>query len=63
MDAGEVDDLDSDAVGHERLAEVLEDFCDRWQVGVENLLADGGVDGAAPGGHRRPVRDDRGGPG
>ncbi|WP_424187293.1 hypothetical protein ACOBQX_05625 [Actinokineospora sp. G85] len=44
MDAGEVEDLDrdSDAVGHDRLAEVLESFCDRWQVGVENLLADGG---------------------
>ena len=34
-------DCDSDAVGHGGLADRLESFCGRWQVGVENLLEDG----------------------
>lgn len=34
-------DCDSDAVGHGGLADKLESFCDRWQIGVENLVEDG----------------------
>lgn len=43
LDRQQVEDIDcdADAVGHEGLAEKLESFCDRWQVGVENLLEDG----------------------
>lgn len=43
LDEHEVEDIDcdSDAVGHEGLAEKLESFCDRWQVGVEALAEDG----------------------
>ena len=31
----------SSAIGHERLASTLADFCDRWQRGVSNLATDG----------------------
>lgn len=34
-------DCDSDSVGHSGLADRLESFCGRWQIGVENLLEDG----------------------
>ncbi|MGH3391571.1 MAG: hypothetical protein ACRDOO_22095 [Actinomadura sp.] len=38
-----VDEIDCEgsAVGHDRLAAVISSFCDRWQVGVENLTEDG----------------------
>lgn len=32
---------DSSAIGHERLASTVTDFCDRWQRGVSNLAIDG----------------------
>jgi hypothetical protein len=32
---------DSAAIGHERLASTVTDFCDRWQRGVNNLATDG----------------------
>lgn len=37
-----VSDIDSgkDALGHDRLADTLSDFCQRWQVGVQNLGKD-----------------------
>lgn len=43
LDQKKVEDIDCDsgAVGHGDLAGRLEDFCDRWQLGVENLLEDG----------------------
>lgn len=43
LDQKKVEDIDcdSDAVGHGGLADKLENFCDRWQIGVENLLEDG----------------------
>ncbi|OLF05098.1 hypothetical protein BLA60_37600 [Actinophytocola xinjiangensis] len=43
LDQKKVQDIDCDsgAVGHDRLAGSLENFCDRWQIGVENLLSDG----------------------
>lgn len=34
-------DPDADAVGHDKLAESLSDFTDRWQRGVDNLAKDG----------------------
>jgi hypothetical protein len=30
-----------DDVGHGPLADLLADFCDRWELGVENLAKDG----------------------
>jgi hypothetical protein len=38
-----VDVLDgkSSAYGHDGLASVVADFCDRWEIGVEHLAADG----------------------
>jgi uncharacterized protein YukE len=43
--AGEqrVEDLDVDeaAFGHGALGSTSQDFCDRWQRGVDNLLKDG----------------------
>lgn len=43
LDQKKVEDIDCDsgAVGHGDLAEKLENFCDRWQLGVDNLLEDG----------------------
>jgi hypothetical protein len=32
---------DPSAIGHERLAGTVTDFCDRWQRGVSNLATDG----------------------
>jgi hypothetical protein len=34
-------DCDADAVGNQALGVALESFCERWQVGVENLTKDG----------------------
>jgi|SRR5215470_9212680 len=38
----DVDDLDGPAedYGHDRLADIVKDFCDRWQHGVECLAKD-----------------------
>jgi hypothetical protein len=38
-----VDDLDGRApdYGHDRLANQVADFCDRWELGVEHLATDG----------------------
>lgn len=33
--------VDSSAVGHDRLAGSISDFCDRWTLGVTNLAKDG----------------------
>lgn len=43
LDEHDVDDIDCDkaAVGHDELAATLEDFCDRWQRGVDHLTEDG----------------------
>lgn len=39
----EVKNLDcrTAAFGHPRLAATVHDFCDRWQLGIEHLTADG----------------------
>lgn len=43
LDRQPVDDIDCDeaAVGHSGLADQLETFCGRWQIGVTNLATDG----------------------
>jgi len=33
--------VDNSAVGHDRLAGSISDFCDRWDRGVNNLAKDG----------------------
>ena len=33
-------DCDPQAFGHDRLAETVADFCDRWSQGVEHLATD-----------------------
>jgi hypothetical protein len=33
--------IDKSAVGHDRLASSVSDFCDRWDRGVNNLAKDG----------------------
>jgi hypothetical protein len=33
--------IDKSAVGHDRLAGSISDFCDRWDRGVHNLAKDG----------------------
>jgi hypothetical protein len=40
--ATRVDDIDGRAAdyGHDRLAETIADFCDRWQLGVDHLATD-----------------------
>jgi hypothetical protein len=42
LDARQVSDIDGDkgVMGHDHLAETLSDFCDRWQLGVQNLAKD-----------------------
>lgn len=42
MGQRKVGDIDapSDAFGHDRLAETVADFCDRWNEGVNNLVED-----------------------
>jgi hypothetical protein len=43
LKAARVDSLDgnTDDYGHDRLAEMVKDFCDRWEIGVEHLAGDG----------------------
>lgn len=43
LKATRVDSLDGDAgaFGHDHLAGVVKDFCDRWEVGIEHLATDG----------------------
>jgi hypothetical protein len=43
LKAARVDSLDGNAAdyGHNRLAKTVEDFCDRWEIGVEHLATDG----------------------
>ena len=43
LKAAPVDSLDGDAgaYGHDHLAGVVTDFCDRWEVGIEHLATDG----------------------
>ena len=38
-----IDDLDGRKAdyGHDKLAETIADFCDRWELGVEHLATDG----------------------
>ena len=45
MATHQVSDLDppTSALGHDRLGGTLENFCTRWQLGVENLTKDMGV--------------------
>jgi len=40
--AAPVDSLDGTAAdyGHDRLAETVEDFCDRWAIGADHLATD-----------------------
>jgi hypothetical protein len=33
--------VDKSAVGHDRLASSISDFCDRWDLGLNNLAKDG----------------------
>jgi hypothetical protein len=33
--------VDKTVVGHDRLASSISDFCDRWDLGVNNLAKDG----------------------
>lgn len=33
--------VDKSAVGHDRLTSSISDFCDRWNLGVNNLAKDG----------------------
>lgn len=33
--------VDKSSVGHDRLAGSISDFCDRWDLGVNNLAKDG----------------------
>jgi hypothetical protein len=41
--AKKIDQLDGRkaAYGHQRLADTIADFCDRWELGVEHLATDG----------------------
>ncbi len=43
VDELDLSKIDSDGmwIGHERLAKTLNDFYDRWQLGVEHLVKDG----------------------
>jgi hypothetical protein len=34
-------EVDPPTVGHDRLASSISDFCDRWNLGVNNLAKDG----------------------
>jgi hypothetical protein len=44
MATKKVSDIDAPkaAFGHDGLANVVHDFCDRWEIGVEHLTKDGG---------------------
>jgi hypothetical protein len=43
MATKKVSDIDAakDAFGHDGLAGTVQDFCDRWEIGVEHLTKDG----------------------
>jgi hypothetical protein len=43
LKAQRIDDLDGRKAdyGHQRLADTIADFCDRWEIGVEHLATDG----------------------
>jgi len=43
LSTARVDTLDGRAedYGHDRLADVVAEFCSRWQIGVEHLATDG----------------------
>ncbi|QZL04191.1 hypothetical protein K2224_14095 [Streptomyces sp. BHT-5-2] len=43
LESHRVEDVecDADVVGHEGLSAALAGFCERWQVGVQNLTKDG----------------------
>jgi hypothetical protein len=43
MATKKVSDIDAPkaAFGHDGLAHVVQDFCDRWEIGVEHLTKDG----------------------
>lgn len=43
MATKKVSDIDAPkaAFGHDGLADVVSDFCDRWEIGVEHLTKDG----------------------
>jgi hypothetical protein len=43
LKARRTDDLDGRAAdyGHDRLADTITGFCDRWELGVEHLATDG----------------------
>ena len=43
LKAKRIDDLDGRKAdyGHDKLAETIADFCDRWELGVEHLATDG----------------------
>ena len=45
LQANKVSSIDGrkDDYGHDRLGETVEDFCDRWELGVENLAKDAQV--------------------
>ena len=42
MATKKVSDIDApkEAFGHDGLGEAVEDFCDRWEIGVEHLMKD-----------------------
>jgi hypothetical protein len=44
MATKKVSDVDApkSAFGHDEVADVVRDFCDRWEIGVEHLAKDGG---------------------
>ncbi|MFK4103762.1 hypothetical protein ACI2L1_27505 [Streptomyces sp. NPDC019531] len=44
MATKKVSDIDApkDAFGHDELASAVDDFCDRWNIGVQHLASDGG---------------------
>ena len=43
LKAQKIDDLDGRRAdfGHAYLADIVADFCDRWEIGVEHLATDG----------------------
>ena len=43
MATKKVKDIDApkDAFGHDGLGATVQDFCDRWEIGVEHLTKDG----------------------
>ncbi|WP_051809486.1 hypothetical protein [Actinoplanes subtropicus] len=47
LKAARVDGIDGEpgAYGHGHLADVVKDFCDRWEIGIEHLATDGHLGG------------------